>query len=255
MVSTSKLSRLENAQGSPQPRDVRDLIRYYRVDGTERAQRLMNWASAARREGWWTRYVPALTGGLDIHLAYETEVAVARFYTIPVLPGLLQTERYMRALYERMEAGRPPGELDQLVKVRLKRQEALQERDDDLGPLQLIAVTHESSLHQLVGSTEIMREQLDRIVELSHASNIELRVLPFSVTPPFTSTCMYAHFTFHDEADRDVVSIETHAGFSFLDTERKVAKYRAYYDDLYNSSLDAEQTRELIQKVRTERFG
>lgn len=253
MISTSKLSRLENGHGSPRGRDVRDLIRYYGIEDPM-ADQLMRWVRAARRQGWWNKYVPALTGGLDVHLAYETEVSVARFYTVPILPGLLQTVGYMRALYERTESGRPPGELDQLVQVRLRRQEALRDRED-LGPLGLIAVTHESSIRQLVGSAEIMREQLDQLVERSWAGNVELRVLPFSVTPPFTSTCTYAHFEFSDAADRNVVSVETHAGFRFIDTENKVAQYRRYFDDLYESSLDAEATRDLIRTVRNESFS
>lgn len=254
LISTSKLSRLENAQGSPQARDVRDLIRYYGIEDTELADRLTRWVRAARRQGWWNQYLPALTGGLDIHLAYETEVSVARFYTIPVLPGLLQTVDYMRALYERMEPWRSADELHQLIQIRLQRQAALDGRED-LGPLKLIAVTHESSIRQLVGSREVMRAQLDDLVERSRRPNIELRVLPLSDTPPFTSTCMYAHLEFSDPLDRDVVSIETHAGFRFLDTEKKVSQYRRHYDELHRSSLPPEQTRELIRAVQAEHFS
>jgi hypothetical protein len=105
-----------------------------------------------------------------------------------------------------------------------------------------------------VGNAEIMRNQLDYIVERSAKANIELRILPFSETPPFTSTCMYAYFEF-EEYDRDVVSIETHAGFRYFETpDPQVGRYRRYYDDLLRTSLSREESVELIQLVKDELF-
>jgi transcriptional regulator with XRE-family HTH domain len=254
MISTSKLSRLENAQGSPQSRDVRDLIRLYGIEGTQLADLLMRWVRAARTQGWWNDYPQSIVGGLDAHLAYETEAVVARVYTIPVLPVLLQTVDYTRALCRSMEPWRTDREVEQLIEIRLRRQAALEQRDD-LPPLKLVAVTHESSVHQLVGSNEIMHAQLDYLVERSTASNIELRVLPFSTAPPFTSTCMYAYFEFGDALDRDVLHIETHAGFRYIEIEETVAQYRQHYERLYDSSLTPEESRALIRAVQLDRFS
>ncbi|HEX3591557.1 MAG TPA: helix-turn-helix transcriptional regulator, partial [Pseudonocardiaceae bacterium] len=65
LISTSKLSRLENAQGSPQARDVRDLINFYKIDGTDLAAKLTRWVRASHRQGWWHDYSDAITGDLD----------------------------------------------------------------------------------------------------------------------------------------------------------------------------------------------
>ena len=62
MISTSKLSRLENAQGKPPPRDIRDLIRYYGIEGTPLAGKLQRWVAAAQRPEWWTDYDDAVVG-------------------------------------------------------------------------------------------------------------------------------------------------------------------------------------------------
>jgi transcriptional regulator with XRE-family HTH domain len=62
MISTSKLSRLENAQGRPQPRDIRDAIQYYRIEGTELAGNLRRWVAAAQRPGWWTDFDDEVLG-------------------------------------------------------------------------------------------------------------------------------------------------------------------------------------------------
>ena len=150
MISTSKLSRLENAQGKPRPRDIRDLIRYYRIEGTQEAARLNRWVTSAQMPGWWTDFDDDVLDQLDAHLAYEADAAVARTYTLPFLPALLQTEEYAEAVFRDMEQ-RPAGKIRQLMDIRKTRQEALISREG-LKPLQLVAVTHEATLHQMVGS-------------------------------------------------------------------------------------------------------
>lgn len=255
LVSTSKLSRLENAQGSPQLRDVRDLINFYRIEDTELATRLTRWVRASHRSGWWNDYSDAISGDLDTHIAYETEAASARVYTIPVLPALLQTVDYSRAFYRSSEPWRSPDEIDRLVDLRVRRQAVLEHRDDDQPPLRLIAIAHECCLHQQVGSGDVMRAQLDHVVERSTAPNVDLRVLPFSVSPAFTSTCMYAYFEFSDALDRDVVAIETHAGFRYIESTKTVAQYRRHYEHLMDQALSPEDTRALIRTVQRTRFG
>ncbi|MBN6035277.1 helix-turn-helix transcriptional regulator [Amycolatopsis sp. 195334CR] len=254
LISTSKLSRLENAQGSPQSRDVRDLIRLYGIEGTELADKLMRWARNAGKQGWWADYSQTLPSGLDSHIAYETEASVARVYTIPMLPVLLQTPAYIRAIYRSAEPWWSDHDIEELLKVRLLRQSALTSRENQ-PPLKLIAITHESSVHQLVGTKEIMREQLDHLVERSTEPNIEFRIFPFSSPPLFTSTCMYAYFEYSDAMDRDVVNVETHAGFRYIETTEQVGQYRRYYEDLYNHSLPPEETRALIRSVQEKLFS
>lgn len=253
MISTSKLSRLENAQGRPLPRDIRDLIRYYQIEGTPLAGRLERWVTAAQRPGWWTDFDDEVIEGLDAHLAYEADAAVERVYTLPFLPGLLQTLDYARAVFRDMER-RSDKQIRQLLEVRLRRQEALRGREG-LEPLKLIAVTHESTLRQVVGSPAIMREQLDELVERSAAANVRLRVLPFTARPTFSMTCMYAYFEYKDAGESDIVHIETHAGFFSVENHEKVNKYRAAHDALMRASLSEKDSRELICAIRDETPG
>ncbi|SDG05899.1 Helix-turn-helix domain-containing protein [Lentzea fradiae] len=253
MISKSKLSRLETAQGSPALRDVRDLIRHFGLEGSVKAEQFMRWTRAASKKEWWHSYLPTIKGGLDLHVAMEAEAAVIRVYTIPVLPVLLQVTAYTRALYERMEPWHSPAELEKLLEVRHKRRLALDYRDG-MPRLKLVAVTHESSIRQLVGSPAIMREQLSHLIERSTLPNVELRVLPFAQTPPFTSTCMWAYFEF-DDSEGDVVHVETHAGFGSIETAGQVANYREHHDELMRSSLGPDETRRLIESVRDTAFA
>jgi transcriptional regulator with XRE-family HTH domain len=248
MMSTSKLSRLENAQGTPLPRDIRDLIAYYQIQGTPLAASLERWARAAGRRGWWADFDDQVTEGLDAHLAYEVDAAVERVYTLPFLPALLQTGDYARAVFRDME-GRSPEEIRQLLEVRERRQEALG-RQEDPGRFRLIAVTHESTLHQLVGSAGIMREQLSKLAEHAAAPNVSLHVLPFTARPAFSMTCMYALFEYPEAGEPAIVSVETHAGYFSVEEPKRVAKYQSAHDALVRASLSEEASLELILRTR-----
>ena len=251
MISTSKLSRLEKGQGSPQSRDVRDLIRLYEIENTPLAETMMRWVRAARRQGWWHDYSYTSSGamsGMDAHLAYESEASTARVYTIPFLPSLLQTPDYARALYESMEPWRGRAEIDQLIRLRLARLELLNSREDN-EPLRLVAISHECCLRQLVGSTDIMREQLRALDGYFDRPNVELRILPFHALPAFTTNCMFAYFEFDDALDRDVVHVETHAGFRYIETTEQVSQYRRHYDDLIRRALIPADSRELVRST------
>jgi transcriptional regulator with XRE-family HTH domain len=257
MISTSKLSRLENAQGRPLPRDIRDIINYYGIDGTPLADRLRRWVDAAQETGWWTDFDDEIMGpvlgelGLDSHVAYEAEATVERTYTLPFLPALLQTPEYARAIFRDME-GRSDDEIDQLVKFRMRRQQALRHREGR-PPLRLVAVTHESTLRQTVGSPEILREQLDELLERSEAENVTLHVFPFAAKPVLTMTCMYAYFEYQGDNDleQDVVHIETHAGFWSIEKPVRVAEYRKAHDALVEASLNEDDSRALIRSLRS----
>lgn len=247
-MSTSKLSRLENAQGLPHPRDIEDLIRYYQIQGTDQAEQLRGWLQAAQRTGWWTNYEDLVAGSLDAHLAYEVDAVVERVYTIPFIPVLLQTLDYARAVYRDMEH-RPQKEIRQLLEIRLRRQAALTGREG-LAPLRLVAVTHETALRQVIGSAGVMREQLDALLEQAERPNVDLRVMPFTARPTFSMTCMWAYFQYDDSGESDIVHIETHAGFFSLGEANQVRKYRTAHDDLMSNSLPREDTLDLIRSVR-----
>lgn len=250
LISTSKLSRLENAQGKPSPRDIKDLIRYYQIENTPLAGRLERWVAAAQRPGWWTSFDDEVLERLDAHLAYEADATVERIYTLPFVPALLQTTEYARAIFQDMEQ-RPEGEIRQLLEVRRKRQEALRSREG-LPALELVAVTHESALRQAVGTPHILQRQLDELIKCSEAANVRLHVLPFTTLPPFSMTCMYAYFQYDgtDSPEQDVVHIETHGGFVSIEDPQQVHRYRVAHETLVRASLDEDASRAFIRSVR-----
>ena len=212
--------------------------------------------TSAQTPGWWKDFDDDVLEQLDAHLAYEADAAVARTYTLPFLPALLQTNEYAEAVFRDMEQ-RPPDKIRQLMDIRKIRQEALTSREG-LPPLQLVAVTHEATLHQTVGSPGILRDQLDALLERLQPSgipspdNIRLHVLPFSALPVRTMTCMYAYFEYQDPEDleQDVVNIETHAGWWSIEDPEQVAEYRKWHDGLVSVALDQDDSLTLIRSIR-----
>lgn len=253
LISTSKLSRLENAEGKPRLRDVRDLIQFYGKQDTRMAAQLLRWVAAAEVTGWWTDFDDEVLQDpvrLDTHLAYEADAAVERVYTLPFVPALLQIDAYTEAVYRDMER-RPEDQIPELLEIRNKRKEALKTRDG-LRPLKLVAVTHECTLRQIVGSPQILRDQLDELLVRSHEENVSLYVFPFTARPVPTMTCMYAYFEYEDPEDleQDLVQIETQAGFRTIGDPEKVAAYRKAHEDLIASSLNEDDSRALIRDIR-----
>jgi hypothetical protein len=165
---------------------------------------------------------------------------------MPFFPALLQTEAYVRALYRSLEPWRGNDEVDELIRLHKRRQELL-DAPDGRPPLDLIVVCHESALRQVVGDRQILHDQLKAVDEAVDRDNVELRVLPFDTSPPFTATGMYTYFEFADSLDRDVVHIETHAGYRLLETTRSLQQYRRYIDELLRRSASVERSRASIR--------
>ena len=127
LISTSKLSRLENGQGVPQPRDIRDLINFYAADRST-ADRLRRWMNEGRRQAWWREYSDVLTESVDVFLDYESGASVIRTYarwSSPACSRPRPTRLDFRALFPH----RTPEEIDKLVQVRLRRQQILLDGD------------------------------------------------------------------------------------------------------------------------------
>lgn len=169
--------------------------------------------------------------------------------------GALVTYDYAAALFRDME-GRSAEQVEQMVEVRLRWQAALTSREG-LPSLRLIAVTHESTLRQVIGSSAIMRAQLDALAEPPHRDNVNLYVFPFSARPVFSMTCMWAHFEYEDvdNLEQDVVNIETHAGFLNIDDPDQVARYRKYHEALVQASLSEDDSRVLICSIPDKSHG
>lgn len=241
MCSLSKLSKIENGQLAPNSLEIHTLLRLYRVpEGSDQAKRITAIGTEARKRAPYRmpEYVRALVG-------FEATATAIQVWEVELIPGLFQTEAYTRTLARTASPG--TGDVERVVAIRRERQARL--AGDD--PPQLAVVIHEAALRVRVGDTpDVMREQLDRLLELAKLPNVSLQVLPYSagahpsMSAPFWILQM-------PEGDR-VVYLETLWMSDYVRRPAQVAAYSQVFDLLRMSARDREGTLDTIKEIKGE---
>ncbi|MGW5262036.1 helix-turn-helix domain-containing protein [Microbispora sp. NPDC004025] len=242
--SAAKISRIETARTSPRTADVEALLVIYMVDSGQR-QELLALHRDATRKGWWEDYRDSLPKEYTTFLGLEAEATTARDWEPQVVPGLFQTEAYVRAM---MESGQrstleAPGNVRSRIEVRMARQQAVLRAES---PLAISVVLEESVLLRRFGDHEVMREQLRRLVEVSELPNVELRILPLDADHPI-NTGAFCHLKlpeFHD-----VVYLEALLGGRLVEDEAIVYRYEVAFDYLETKALDVDESRRFLEKT------
>ncbi|MEU3712785.1 helix-turn-helix domain-containing protein [Streptomyces catenulae] len=240
LVSQSKISRLENGRRSISQRDVRDLCGVYEVDDRRIVESLMQMAKDSRQQGWWHAFgdIP-----YSVYIGLETEAASLRVYESLVVPGLLQTPRYARAVIPGVLPELPPDQLEKRTQVRLRRQERV---EDPENPLRLWVVLDESALRRVVGGHAVMREQLEHLVEMSALPHVTVQVLPYDTGAHAGMSGTFSILEFDATSDSSVVYIEGVTSDLYLEKANDVNKYTIMYEHLRAQALNADQSREFI---------
>jgi transcriptional regulator with XRE-family HTH domain len=233
--SDSKISRIETGQVGATPRDVRDMLDIYGAMDQQR-DGLVQLAREARQRGWWDRAY----GDLPITALVDLENAAAfvRTYLGLLMPGLLQTEEYARTVLKAAYPDMADSEVDRRVELRLMRQSRLT-RDD---PLTLRVILDEGVLHRLVGGRQVMRQQLERLVEASELPNVSLQVLPFNAG---AHPAMDGDFTivgFPEPTDPDVVYLEHSLSDLYLEDVTAIRRYSLLFDALSSMALSPKES-------------
>lgn len=247
--SASKISRLENGKGIPRMPDVVALMRLYGVDDDEQRERLRQLVHESREQGWWERYTDGVQAERFVmnaparYAALETEAMRVRSFEVAWVHGLLQAPEYTRAVLDALLSERTGSEVDRLVELRLRRQEALTRPS----PLQLEVVLDESVLSRVVGSPGVMAAQLRYLRERSALPNVTVRVLPFSVGLHRAHAGPFQILEFPDAVGTDVVFIESPSGDTY-EHESDVDLYKDVLADVADRALDPAASREIVRR-------
>ncbi|MFJ1974467.1 helix-turn-helix domain-containing protein [Streptomyces sp. NPDC087903] len=246
LVSQSKISRLENGRRSISQRDVRDLCGVYEVEDQRIVDSLMQMAKDSRQQGWWHAFgdIP-----YSVYIGLETDAESLRVYEPQVITGLLQTRQYAEAIIQGALPETSTTDIEKRVQVRLRRQDRIAA---DREPLRLWVVLDEAALRRVVGSRQVMREQLEQVAEMSQQPHITVQVLPFEVGAHPGINGQYAILEFADAADSSVVYIEGVTSDLYLEKAHDVQKYTVMYEHLRAQALNVEQSRRLIEDVAKE---
>jgi len=239
-INEGTLYRIETARARPQRRTLVALLALYEADAALRAD-LIEIARTADDQGWLRQYHAALPGEYGAYISFEAEARSVRNYESLFIPGLLQTERYARAVI----TGALPisqAEIDQRVQARLERQQLL----DASEPLELWAVIDEAALRRLVGGPEVMEAQIEHLTKLSRRPNITVQVIPFGAGAHPGMPGSFVLMDFRDDLDPALVYIDTMAGDLFLESDADVRRYTQIFDHLRAAALSPSDSTNLM---------
>lgn len=241
MCSPSKVSRMETGHGLATPRDIRDLCDLYEVADKAERDRMMRLAREGKQTGWWQSY------DLDYFATYvglEAEAARIKYYQSVIVPGLLQTPDYARAMHKANVPKIPAERIDELIEVRLTRQLLLAKNP----PISLEVVLDEAVLHRLVGGPVVMRAQLGRLVEAAKQPNVTIQAIPYAVGahPAMDSTFNILEFA---GSVSSVVYVEGLVGWLYVERSQDVARYQQVFEHLRSVALNPQESIELLERV------
>ena len=223
-------------------RDVRDLCELYGVTDGAQVDHMMALVREGKQQAWWQSYE------LDYFATYvglEQAATSLYYFQSTIVPGLLQTVDYMKAMYDAsMPAEYTPERVGEHIDVRLRRQQVLT-RDP---PMRLWAVLDEAVLHRVVGGAAVMGAQLRHLVELGRKRNVTLQVIPYSAGAHPAMDNTFTILEFEDVAPT-LVYVEGLMGWLYLEREAEIDRYRRVIEYSQNIALSSKETIEFISEI------
>lgn len=231
--SASKVYRIEADKVRVLVRDVKRLLPLYGVEGEE-GEALIELAKQASEKGWWHQYSSAIPEWFQFYVGLESGASAIREYQEALVPGLLQTEAYMRAILSTAPVTDSDDGIDRQVAVRLARQDRVTTEDD---PLHLWVVLDEAVIRRLVGGKAVMREQIEHLVEVGQRRNVTLQLLPFAQGEHASMLGAFKVLEFPDPQDPDVVYVEEQTGSLYVEKAEEVRRYNLIFDHLREKAI------------------
>jgi transcriptional regulator with XRE-family HTH domain len=245
--SLSKLIRIETGAVGVSTVDMKALLRLYGIDDPPRVKELTRLARASRRRpDWWAGYRDLISDSYRKYIEFEKAATRIRSWRPHLVPGLLQTEEYARAIVAHGGLNRPTErDIDRWVEIRMIRQRELFEHE----PPQIVALLGEAVVRQVVGGPKIMRAQLSSLIERV-GPDVDVRVVPFGAGTHPGLSGGFAIMEFQDELDLDVVYLET-ARNDMIDVERpsSVNRYEQAFQTIGELALSQADTTSLLSKL------
>ena len=239
LCSTSKISRMETGHRGATARDVRDLCNLYEVDDQLERARLTNLAAEGKQRGWWQAYE---LDYFDTYVGLEEAATGTRQYQSTVVPGLLQTPEYARAVAEVLDV--TPERVDELVEVKMRRQTLLARKPE--APLSVIL--DEAVLHRVVGGAIAMQAQLNHLINVTKFHNVTIQVISYGAGAHPAMESTFAILSL-EEPVPSIVYVEGLVGFIYLDRPQDIARYEQVFDRLRDVALSPQESIKLIAKV------
>ncbi|WP_416519097.1 helix-turn-helix domain-containing protein [Streptomyces achromogenes] len=244
----SKVSRIETGASGVKPADLRLLLDAYGVRDRHLRELLLILAGSEETSGrhrWWHAYRGVLPPTYRDFISLESQASAMRTLETTVVPGLLQTAEYARAVTRAAVKDLDEDRLDTLVEVRLARQDVL--RSDP--PLVLSAVLDEAVLRREVGGPGVMARQRRRLMEAARLPQVRLQVLPFTAGAHIGLTGPFVIFSFPSTSDLDVVVLDQLTSSLYLERKEDLVAYSEAFSTLQFHALSPEDSLDYIAGI------
>ncbi|MEU8135361.1 helix-turn-helix domain-containing protein [Streptodolium elevatio] len=247
-ASESKISRMELGRVSFKDRDVADLLTMYGVtDETER-EALLNLTREANATGWWHSYGDILPSWFQVYVGLEEAASVIRTYEVQFVPGLLQTADYARAVIVAGQPNAAAPEIERRVGLRTQRQLIL-ERDR---PPRLWAVLDEAALRRPIGGRDVMRGQIQHLIDAAAHPHVTIQVMPFRFGAHAAEGGPFTLLRFPEPDLPDVVYLEQLTSALYLDKRDDVDQYTEVMERLSVDGLPPDRSVDLLARILKE---
>lgn len=224
------------------------LLKSYGV-GDEEAEAFVQLAEDANKPGWWQRFHDILPDWFSMHVSLEGAAALLRSYEPHFIPGLLQTEDYARGVLKAGAIGQTrPEDIERHVALRMQRQNLLTREDAP----RIWAVMDETVLRRTIGGPEVMRAQIDKLLQATKLPHVTLQVIPFSSGPHPGTYGPFVLFRFAMPELPDMVYSEYLTGAVYLDARSEVATHLEVMDRMAAQAATAHRTKEILRDLRKE---
>ncbi|HEV7652449.1 MAG TPA: helix-turn-helix transcriptional regulator [Actinophytocola sp.] len=249
-INNATLFRIETARSRPQMRTLTALLNLYKVRGEHR-EYLTSLCRDATQQGWLQPFHSELPEEYAAYISFEREAKGVRNYESLYIPGLLQTEDYIRAVIRGGWLTATDAEVEDRVRARIERQGVLTK---DV-PLRFWAVLDEAALRRVVGGPDVMRAQLEYLASTAKTRNVTFQVIPFDVGAHPGMPGEFVLMDFVDPMDTDLIYLDSMAGELFLESEADVNRYRTTFDNLVAVALSPKDSASLVVEITKELGG
>lgn len=243
-VQAGTLSKIEGGKQAIKGTYIKLLAPMYGLPSEERG-RLLALGEEANQPGWWVSYGKLVPDWFRLYLGYESDASELNAYESELVPGLLQTAGYSRAVALATKPDSTDAELDRQVDLRRERQRRI--TGDD--PPTVHAVLNEAVLLRKVGGVEVMKEQVEHLVALSGLPHVTLQILPFDSGAHPAMTAPFLLLGFEEEPAMNTVYLENGRGSLYLERPPDLERYRQMFTQLTEQALDPKLSAELMATV------
>ena len=239
----TKIMRIETGRTSPHPNDVRLMLEVYGIADQDQVSALVKLARDARQRGWWYSYRDVLLNRYDFFIGLESEAASIRDFELAMMPGLLQTDDYARAVINSGPLELGADDVERLVQVRMTRQGVLAKEDRP----QLWVILDESVIRRVIGGPAVMHAQLEHLIAVAQQGKTTIQVVQYGSGPHPGLAGPFVIFGFAEVSEPEIVYLETVGGNLYVDKPQEVRLFATAFDHLRAVALSPGDTRAMLR--------